>query len=223
MHTAPGVVYCPSPHSARFFQRLPGDSMSLTQKIAEYISVTGLEDFPPDAIDAAKAAITDCLGCTLAGSVEPLADVLCSYVNDLGGKPAATVIGRGFRTSALEAALVNGAMSHALDYDDVTFITKTHPSAALIPGRCPLGKRLVPPEASCCCLTCWGSRWPARWGTPSARRTSTTWAGTRRGRWGHWARLRQRPACCGWTRNRRRWPSRWRLRRPRVCARTSGR
>ena len=116
--------------------------MSLTKKIAEYICATGLEDFPPDAIDAAKAAITDCLGCALAGSREPLADVLCEYVAGLGGAPSATVIGRGFKTSSLEAALVNGAMSHALDYDDVTYITKTHPSAHLIPGALPLAEEV---------------------------------------------------------------------------------
>ena len=116
--------------------------MSLTSRIAEYISTTGLEDFPPDAIDAAKAAIIDCLGCALAGSREPLADVLCNYVTGLGGSPAATVIGRGFKTSSVEAALINGAMSHALDYDDVTFITKTHPSAALIPGALPLAEEI---------------------------------------------------------------------------------
>ena len=116
--------------------------MNLTSRIAEYVVATGLEDFPPQAIDAAKAAITDCLGCALAGSRELLADVLCDYVTDLGAKPVATVIGRQFKTSSLEAALVNGAMSHALDYDDVTFITKTHPSAALIPGALPLAEEV---------------------------------------------------------------------------------
>ena len=116
--------------------------MGLTNRIAEYICTTELEDFPPDAIDAAKAAITDCLGCALAGSREPLADVLCDYVASLGGFPSATVIGRGFRTTTVEAALVNGAMSHALDYDDVTYITKTHPSAHLIPGALPLAEEV---------------------------------------------------------------------------------
>ena len=116
--------------------------MNLTERIAEYITTTGLEDFPPDAIDAAKSAITDCLGCALAGSREPLADVLCSYLEGLGGTPSATVIGRGFKTTSLDAALINGAMSHALDYDDVTFITKTHPSAALIPGALPLAEEV---------------------------------------------------------------------------------
>ena len=114
--------------------------MEVTKKIAEYVVNTGLEDFPPEAIFAAKAAIIDCLGCALAGSKEPLADVLVNYLTDLGGKPASTVIGRGFKTSAPEAGLINGAMSHALDYDDITFITKTHPSAVLIPAALPVAE-----------------------------------------------------------------------------------
>ena len=116
--------------------------MEVTKKIAEYVVSTGLEDFPPQGIAAAKAAIIDCLGCMLAGSKEPLADVLCDYVGGLGGAPSATVVGRGFKTSTPEAALINGAMSHALDYDDVTFITKTHPSAALIPAALPLAEEV---------------------------------------------------------------------------------
>ena len=114
--------------------------MEVTKKIAEYVVNTGLEDFPPEAIVAAKAAIIDCLGCALAGSKEPLADILVNYLTELGGKPAATVIGRGFKTSAPDAGLINGAMSHALDYDDITFITKTHPSAVLIPAALPVAE-----------------------------------------------------------------------------------
>ena len=116
--------------------------MELTKKIAEYVVNTNLEDFPPEAISAAKAAIIDCLGCALAGSKEPLTDILVNYLTDLGGKPTSTVIGRGFKTSAPEAGLINGAMSHALDYDDITFITKTHPSAVLIPAALPVAEEV---------------------------------------------------------------------------------
>ena len=116
--------------------------MDVTKKIAEYVVNTSLEDFPPEAITAAKAAIIDCLGCALAGSKEPLADVLVNYLNDLGGNPTATVIGRGFKTTAPDAGLINGAMSHALDYDDITVITKTHPSAVLIPAALPVAEEL---------------------------------------------------------------------------------
>ena len=116
--------------------------MEVTKRFAEYVTTAGLEGFPPEGIAAAKAAIIDCLGCALAGSKEPLADVLCDYVGGLGGTPTATVVGRGFKTSTAEAALINGAMSHALDYDDVTFITKTHPSAVLIPAALPLAEEV---------------------------------------------------------------------------------
>ena len=88
--------------------------MEVTKKIAEYVVATSLEDFPPEAITAAKAAIIDCLGCALAGSKEPLADVLVNYLNDIGGNPTATVIGRGFKTTTAEAGLINGAMSLSL-------------------------------------------------------------------------------------------------------------
>ena len=112
----------------------------VTQGIAEYLATTSLEDFPTEAIQAAKGAIIDCLACMLAGSQEPLADVLCGYVQAEGGTPSASVIGRGFKTSIPYAALVNGAMGHALDYDDITEVTKTHPTAVLLPGSLALAE-----------------------------------------------------------------------------------
>ncbi len=108
--------------------------MNITERIGEYVTSADIEDFPPDAIEAAKAAIMDCLACMLAGSRETLSDILCRYVGAETAAPAASVVGRGFRTSAANAALVNGAMAHALDYDDITQITKTHPTAVLLPA-----------------------------------------------------------------------------------------
>ena len=108
--------------------------MNITERIGEYVTSADIEDFPPDAIEAAKGAIMDCLACMLAGSRETLSDILCRYVGAESAAPAASVVGRGFRTSAANAALVNGAMAHALDYDDITQITKTHPTAVLLPA-----------------------------------------------------------------------------------------
>ena len=108
--------------------------MEITRQIGEYVTGANIEDFPPEAIIAAKGAIMDCLACMLAGSQESLADILCRYVAAEGAAPASSVVGRGFRTSAANAALVNGAMAHALDYDDITHITKTHPTAVLLPA-----------------------------------------------------------------------------------------
>ena len=114
--------------------------MEVTKRIAEYVVTTQLDDFPPEAVEAAKGAIIDCLGCMIAGSLEPLADVLCEYVKSTGGYPSSTVVGRGFKTSSPEAALVNGAMGHALDYDDITRAMKGHPSVVLVPAALALAE-----------------------------------------------------------------------------------
>jgi len=108
--------------------------MDITSSIGQYLATVSIEDFPPDAVEAARGAITDCLACMLAGSREDLADILHRYVAAESSAPVATVVGRGFRTSAANAALVNGAMAHALDYDDITQVTKTHPTAVLLPA-----------------------------------------------------------------------------------------
>ena len=108
--------------------------MNITKRIGEYVTGADIEAFPPEAVEAAKGAIMDCLACMLAGSQEALADILCRYVAAESAAPAASVVGRGFRTSTANAALVNGAMAHALDYDDITHITKTHPTAVLLPA-----------------------------------------------------------------------------------------
>ncbi|GIT14006.1 MAG: hypothetical protein CM1200mP35_08260 [Chloroflexota bacterium] len=38
------------------------------------------------------------------------------------------------KTTTTNAALVNGAIGHALDYDDITEVTKTHPTVVLLPA-----------------------------------------------------------------------------------------
>ena len=52
------------------------------------------------------------------------------------------MFGHSFRTSAGEAALVNGTAAHALDYDDVQVNMRGHPSAPLLPVVLALGEKL---------------------------------------------------------------------------------
>ena len=45
-----------------------------------------MEDFPPEALNTAKAEIMDCLEMALAGSREPLSSILVDFVRRIGGK-----------------------------------------------------------------------------------------------------------------------------------------
>jgi len=98
--------------------------------------VLGLElgSLPDTVIEAAGLALTDWLGAALRGSTEPLADALDAVLVAAGGHPQATVLGRGRRTSALLAALANGAHGHALDFDDTHLASIVHGSAPVAPA-----------------------------------------------------------------------------------------
>ena len=115
--------------------------MGITDTIAGFIVDTGYEQLPRQVIDCAKRAILDCLGCALAGSVEPSSKIVTEYISEVGGKAEAGVIAAGFNSAAPEAALANGTMAHALDYDDVAVSWIGHPSVTLLPAVLALGER----------------------------------------------------------------------------------
>ena len=114
--------------------------MGATETIAQWVVDTGYEDIPPDAIRVANESCFDLLGVILAGSVQPVGDIIQGYVNDLGGRPEATVLSSGDKTSLPNAALANGTMGHALDYDD--FGGFGHPTVAIFPALLALGEKI---------------------------------------------------------------------------------
>jgi 2-methylcitrate dehydratase PrpD len=69
----------------------------------------------------------------LAGTGEPVARAARDMALGRDAARGATLLGGG-RAQAAQAALVNGATSHALDYDDTHFGHIGHPSVAVIPA-----------------------------------------------------------------------------------------
>jgi hypothetical protein len=59
----------------------------------------------------------------------------------VGGKDEAGVIGGGFRTSVPLAALANGVIAHALDYDDISTKFWLIPSVSLVPAILALAEK----------------------------------------------------------------------------------
>jgi len=125
--------------------------MQSTKKLARFIVETDYESIPQDAVEIAKAAMLDCLGVTLAGSRELTGKLMIQFVKSLGGEPKGGVVGGGFYTSFPNAALANGTIAHALDYDDMSQALGGHPSVVLFPVILTLGKeyRLAGKQAIC--------------------------------------------------------------------------
>ena len=114
--------------------------MSATRDIAARTSLLRYEDLPPDVVEWARQTLLDWLGVTFAGTSEDLARILRDEAVEQGGRPAATIVGGGFKTGTQQAALVNGATSHALDYDDAHFLATAHCGATVIPGMLALAE-----------------------------------------------------------------------------------
>jgi 2-methylcitrate dehydratase PrpD len=114
--------------------------MEVTKALSEYIVNLKFSDLPKDVVEGARLCFLDWLGVTLSGSKEPLTDILAAVAEEQGGKPQATLIGRKKKASLLQAALINGGASHALDFDDVHLGMMGHPSAPVFPAILALGE-----------------------------------------------------------------------------------
>jgi len=94
---------------------------------------------PPDARAAAARAFLDTIGVALAGAPEPAARIVARVAAADGAGPCA-IVGTPCRASASNAALANGTAAHALDFDDMCFVSLAHPSAPLVAAALAAGE-----------------------------------------------------------------------------------
>src|SRR5581483_10735246 len=92
------------------------------------------EALPGPIRELARQCVLDYFGVALAGAGDELVGILADEMAAAGGVAEASLVGRAARLPVLSAALVNGAASHALDYDDVNLAMPGHPSVAILPA-----------------------------------------------------------------------------------------
>lgn len=101
--------------------------------LARLFTETKYEDFPPEAIEAAKKLIIDIMATTTAGSTALIVPEVANYFADLGGKPESTTFVYGKKIPMENAALVNTLMGHARDWDDTLEDAVIHITVSIIP------------------------------------------------------------------------------------------
>ncbi len=107
---------------------------SLTDRLAGFATRTALEDIPEAARAVLRLSLLDWAAVGIAGRDEPVSRITRDMAMAEAGAPRASLIGHGTRVPPRAAALVNGATSHALDYDDTHFAHIGHPSVAVLPA-----------------------------------------------------------------------------------------
>ncbi|MFE3448998.1 MmgE/PrpD family protein [Nonomuraea sp. NPDC059194] len=107
------------------------------RRLAEFATSCRDKGLPGEVRDDVTGRVLDVLGNCLAAYAEPEGDAapaVLRAVRRWGGTPEATAIGSGDRLPAPSAALVNGTLAHALDFDDTHLPSVLHPSAPVVPA-----------------------------------------------------------------------------------------
>lgn len=102
--------------------------------LARHMLAMGYEDLPAAALATTRAQLHDAVGVALAGHNEEGVRQLRELAAEIGGRGESTVWASGLRLPAHDAARINAAMTHSLEYDDTYGPGFLHPSAILFPA-----------------------------------------------------------------------------------------
>ena len=117
-----------------------GSSTRVADVISAFANGLSFGDLPAAAIDAAKRSILDTLAVTVAGTRSRTGQAAINAFAANGAGGAATIMGTKYTAHPALAALVNGTLGHALDFDDVwadddgVIAWRGHPSVCVLPA-----------------------------------------------------------------------------------------
>ena len=114
---------------------------TVTAALAARVSAMRLADLPPAALTVARQCLLDWIGVALAGRGEPLVRILIDELAPADDPAGVAMLGHGRRARPGDAVLINGAMGHALDFDDV-IMPMGHPTVPVAPVVFALAQQL---------------------------------------------------------------------------------
>ena len=116
--------------------------MDTSHILANFIVETQYEMLPENAVDITKKDILDVLGTMFAGSEADGIRQLGMLTKEWGGKEESAVVAYDCKVPAPSAALVNGAMGHALDFDDGHDAAVVHAATTVVPAAFSVAQRV---------------------------------------------------------------------------------
>lgn len=122
-------------------QSRPAD-FSYTDAFARYASDFRLNLVPKSVRQQARAVVPNTLGAMLAAASPryPIGQLLGGFVERSGGTPEATLVGRGTRSSIVQAALYNGTLGYYCDVESHHPGAIMHGPAIVVPTSLAMGE-----------------------------------------------------------------------------------
>lgn len=111
------------------------EEKKLTEKLIDFALNFKTEDIPAEVMAFQKKVLVDSIGVmTAATTLEPACKPFMEYAIENNANPVSAIIGTDQKTSPVMAAMANGALIHALDYEDGHDVSHAHPNTASIPS-----------------------------------------------------------------------------------------
>lgn len=115
---------------------------TLTQTLIRHVLDVDYGDLPAAAILAQKNSMADMLAVMLAATGLDTASAPFAAFAAAEGQGRCTILGRPEKTTPTLAALANGALVHALDYEDSHEVATVHPNSAALPALMALSQQV---------------------------------------------------------------------------------
>lgn len=122
------------------------ESRSVATRLAEFAAGLTVADVPEHVLNHARWHVLDAVGVALGASTFGFASGLVGAVRSLAPAESTSgtnsVIGRPDRFGLRDAAMLNGALIHGLDFDDTYMPGTIHPTAAVLPACLAVGEQV---------------------------------------------------------------------------------
>lgn len=116
-------------------------TVDITGRLARYMVEARERSLAPQVAREAMHRILDTLAAMVSGAHLKPGEMAIRYARAQGGVAEATILATDIRTSAVNAALVNGMLAHADETDDFEPVTKAHPGSAVVPSALAMAER----------------------------------------------------------------------------------
>jgi len=119
----------------------------LTGRLAAYMIASRDRALPDRVLLDAKHRILDTVAAMVSGSALEPGVMATRFIRNQGGVPETSILASNIKTSAINAALINGMLAHADESDDFEPITKAHPGSAAVPAALAMAEKEHRPGA----------------------------------------------------------------------------
>jgi 2-methylcitrate dehydratase PrpD len=108
-------------------------TLPLTAELVSFCHSLTYDTLPPEVVERTKDLFVDWLGVTLRGTTVPSSATMAQFAGSFAHPGPSLVLATGERVDVQYAALANGTAAHAIELDDVTNESSTHPGIVMFP------------------------------------------------------------------------------------------